>query len=371
MRILPFLFVFFSFSLHAQTNVRLSNPEALSILKGIGTDQYTTGASSNINQSICNLEALISADTLENYLFTLPSYHNRNTFSDTTGDNIGIGPARRWAMSKFKSFDPAGERMVFSYLDFDVIGHSCGNVSARNILAIRSGIDGSEVVLIEAHLDSRCGARCDPNCKANGADDNGSGSVLVLELARVLSQMESEQTLVFMLTVGEEQGLLGGRAFSDLCVDNDINLRAVFNNDIVGGVMSGETASPPTVCAAEGNIDSTRLRIFASPQGTIGSRNLARWVKLNYEEKLAANVEVPMQIQIMNQEDRTGRGGDHIPFREDGYNAIRFTSAVEHGNGSGETIPTTTIVSIRRLTLLAWIPTTMEASIVSMWSSII
>ncbi len=339
MRILVLLFGLLPFALLAQTNVRLSNSEALSVLKGIGTAQYNTGTASSVDQSICDLEAAINADTLENYLFNLTSYHNRNTFSDTNGNNIGIGPARRWAMSKFKSFDPAGDRMVFSYLDFDVIGHACGDVSARNVLAIRPGIEGSEVVLIEAHLDSRCGTRCDPNCKANGADDNGSGSVLVLELARVLNQIESKQTLVFMLTVGEEQGLLGGRAFSDLCVDNDINIRAVFNNDIVGGVMCGETASPPTVCAAEGNVDSTRLRIFASPLGTLGNRNLARWVKLNYEEKLAGNVEVPMQIQIMNQEDRTGRGGDHIPFREDGFNAIRFTSAVEHGNGSGDNDP--------------------------------
>jgi hypothetical protein len=340
------LFLFLSFlmlisQVFSQTNMSLSNPTALQILKGNynSSDYNDLSVSVDHNRFICDMKDAIDADTLENYLLNLTSYHNRNTFSDTMSNNVGIGGARRWAMSKMKSFDPNGERLVFSYLDFDVLGNTCGDIHARNVLAIRPGTEGSEVVVIEAHMDSRCGARCDPNCKANGADDNGSGSVLVLELARVMNHYQFPQTIVFMLTVGEEQGLLGGRAFSDLAVDENIPIRAVFNNDIVGGVMCGETASPPTTCAAEGSIDSTRLRIFASPTATLGARNLARWVKLNYEEKLVSNVGVPMQIQIMNQEDRTGRGGDHIPFREDGFNALRFTSAVEHGNGSGDNDP--------------------------------
>jgi hypothetical protein len=39
-----------------------------------------------------------------------------------------------------------------------------------------------------------------------------------------------------------------------------------------------------------------------------------------------------MLVTIMSAEDRTGRGSDHIPFRENGYAAMRFTSANEHGN---------------------------------------
>ncbi len=41
-----------------------------------------------------------------------------------------------------------------------------------------------------------------------------------------------------------------------------------------------------------------------------------------------------MQVSVMAAEDRTGRGGDHIPFRQRGFSAIRFTSANEHGNAS-------------------------------------
>jgi hypothetical protein len=41
-----------------------------------------------------------------------------------------------------------------------------------------------------------------------------------------------------------------------------------------------------------------------------------------------------MTITVMTDEDRTGRGGDHIPFRQLGYTAMRFTSANEHGDAS-------------------------------------
>jgi hypothetical protein len=47
---------------------------------------------------------------------------------------------------------------------------------------------------------------------------------------------------------------------------------------------------------------------------------------------LLPTATIPMGIHIMTDEDRTGRGGDHIPFRRNGFAAMRFTSANEHGN---------------------------------------
>ncbi len=325
-----------------QSNMTLSNLEALNVLKGnYDPLAYNKSDGPAAHDILCQMSGEFSADTLHIYLQELVSYHNRNTFSDTLSNNVGVGAARRWAMSRMRSSDRSDFGMVFSYLEFDITGNTCGDGHLKNVLAIKPGYDTSnhEVVLVEAHMDSRCGDRCDVNCVAHGADDNGSGTVLVMELARVMSKYDFPNTIVFMLTVGEEQGLLGGRAMAQLCVDEDINLKAVFNNDIVGGVICGETASPPTVCSASGSIDSTRVRIFANTAGTQGNRNLARWIKLGYEEKLVSSTNVPMTVQIMNQEDRTGRGGDHIPFRELGFNAIRFTSAHEHGNGAGNNDP--------------------------------
>jgi hypothetical protein len=63
-------------------------------------------------------------------------------------------------------------------------------------------------------------------------------------------------------------------------------------------------------------------------------KGFARFVKLEYKENLQAISAVPMQINIMAAQDRTGRGGDHEPFNTDGYTAIRFTSANEDGNAN-------------------------------------
>jgi len=346
MRAIVIVFLIVSLNSYSQTNISFSNPMAEKILKV--EDPWTWPGYHEVDlihnaYSYCQFKELISADSLRSYLETLTSFQNRNTFSDTTSTEKGIGAARRWIMAKLRSFDyppNLGSRFEYSYLDFNITNNTCGSGRLRNVIAIRPGYaKDSAITIIEAHMDSRCGGRCDTACVAHGADDNGSGTVMVMELARVLAYANYPGTIVFMLTTGEEQGLLGASALAEWCQQNNVKVKAVLNNDIIGGIFCGETASPPTTCATEGSIDSTRLRVFASSSEQLGSRNQARWIKLNYERFLAHNVAVPMQIQIMNQEDRTGRGGDHIPFRQRGYNATRFTSAVEHGNGAGNSDP--------------------------------
>ncbi|HRH38159.1 MAG TPA: M20/M25/M40 family metallo-hydrolase, partial [Flavobacteriales bacterium] len=204
----------------------------------------------------------------------------------------------------------------------------------RDVIAVLPGsrTQGHKVVFVEAHLDSRCADLCDPSCSANGADDNGSGSVLVIELARVLSKYTFNHTIVFMLVTGEEHGLLGSRAMAQFCTDQGIEVKAVQNNDIVGGTICGHTASPPG-CDIPDEIDSTQVRLFS--HGT--TRGLAQMLALSYNEKLHSEVPVPMLVSVMDREDRVGRGSDHIPFREAGFQSMRFCAANEHGNGDPTT----------------------------------
>ena len=182
-------------------------------------------------------------------------------------------------------------------------------------------------------MDSRCENECDITCQAQGIEDNASGSALVLELARVMSKCTYKNTLVFMLTIGEEQGLYGADALADYCNLNDIPVKAVFNNDVIGGVICGQTSSAPS-CPGLNNIDSTQVRIFSYGGFNSASKQLARFIKLQYKEELKPLVSVPMLVTIMSSEDRSGRGGDHIPFRVNGFASCRFTSANEHGDAS-------------------------------------
>lgn len=323
------------------TSITCNSPAALQAMKG-QHDPSEYAASVVINdheQIICALRTAVVADSLKAYLERIAAFGTRNTYSDTVSATTGYGAARRWAYAKFQEFSSANEgRLIPAYLQFNYTNEpqNCGSAQGlRNVMAVLPGSSTQEhrIVIIEAHLDSRCDDTCDPLCDANGAEDNGSGSALVLELARVMSRFTFKHTLVFILVTGEEQGLFGSRAMAQFCTAEAIAIKGVLNNDIVGGILCGETASPPG-CGVVNEVDSLQLRIFSHGL----TRGLARIIRLGYDEKLAEHVPVPMLVSVMDREDRVGRGSDHIPFRQLGYQSIRFTAANEHGDGdpSGE-----------------------------------
>ncbi|MBK7298335.1 MAG: M28 family peptidase [Flavobacteriales bacterium] len=288
---------------------------------------------------ICELRSAISADSLKERLMSFLQFGTRNTFSDTASDVTGIGAAQRWAFDRFQQISEANDsRLIPAYIQFDNVDNQgvCGSANGlRNVIAVLPGrsVNEHRTIIIEAHYDSRCTDLCDLECDAPGAEDNGSGSVLVLELARTLLKYTFDNTLVFMLTTGEEQGLLGAKAMAQYCADKDVAIKAVLNNDVVGGIYCGNSSSPPS-CPGPGAVDSLNLRIFSNGTAQFMNRGLARSIKLFYEEKLRTEVAVPTTIEVMNMEDRVGRGGDHIPFRQLGFTSVRFTAANEHGTGN-------------------------------------
>lgn len=320
----------------AQTNTHFTNPTMDSVVRGLyNPADYAASTVIEAPGAIASeVQSQLSPDSLKSFLTSLTAFGNRNTGSDTVSGTFGMGAARRWCHAKMQDFSAANEgRLLTGYLEFDRL--SCGMGKHRNVVAVLPGADPSAegMVLVEGHLDSRCDGVCDGLCIAPGADDNGSGSVLVLELARVMSRFTFDETILFMLTTGEEQGLLGAEAMAEYCDVEGIPIKAVFNNDIVGGIYCGNSASPPG-CPGTGDIDSLNVRLFSLGGYNSANKQLARYTKLQYKEMLRPLVQVPMSINIMTGEDRVGRGGDHIPFRINGFKAIRMTSANEHGDGS-------------------------------------
>lgn len=321
----------------AQTNMVWTNIEAQNAVHGNydPADYVSSSPITDHYHILCDLQSLISPDSLKSYLETLVSFETRHTFSDTSSNTRGIGAARRWAFSKFAEFSAQHDnRLLPGYFSFDRAGTSCGDFyDLRNIVAVLPGSDTTDkaIIIIEAHIDSRCEGNCDSISTCPGAEDNGSGSALVLELARTMSKYTLPRTVMFMLTIGEEQGLLGADAMSDYCANNGVLVKAVQNNDVIGGIICGNTSSPPS-CPGLDHIDSTQVRLFSNSTPGFPHRNFTRTIKLWYEEKMLGMVDVPMTISIMNQEDRTGRGGDHQPFRQRGYRNCRFTAANEHGD---------------------------------------
>ena len=234
----------------SQLNIHSTNITAEQILKGEydPADYSAVAVIDDPDLIVQGINSAISADSLKSYLIQLSSFVNRNTGSDTISATQGIGAARRWAHDKFEEFSALHDNRLFtSYLQFDQL--ICDQGQHRNVFAVLPGTDvaNHQVIVIEAHLDSRCASACDIECEAHGMEDNGSGSALVIELARVMSHFTYKNTFVFMLTTGEEQGLYGANAFSQYAKDENIPIKAVLNNDVIGGVICGETSSAPSL----------------------------------------------------------------------------------------------------------------------------
>ena len=170
---------------------------------------------------------------------------------------------------------------------------------------------------------------------APGANDDGSGTAAVIECARIMSKYSFPATIIFVAVSGEEQSLLGSTYLANQAKTKNWNVDAMLNNDIMGSNNSNET----------GIIDNTRVRVFSeafSVQDTgraainirnLGlendsrSRQLARYVK-ETGERYVDNLEVVM----IYRSDRYLRGGDHTPFLQKGYAAVRITEMNENYN---------------------------------------
>ena len=325
-------------SVTAQENIHFTNPDILPILKGSYNPEnflppFPVSDPASISESLIGL---VNPDSMKATLLSLRRFHNRNTASDTISADTGIGAARKWVLQQFNRYsEEQFGRLVTGYLEFDQ--NVCGMQRHKNVVAVLPGRDTSDAssIIIEAHLDSRCADNCDIHCLAEGMEDNGSGVALVLELARVMSRFVYDHTIVFMTVTGEEQGLVGSNAYAVYAVQQGLKIKTVLNNDIVGGIICGETSSPPS-CPGLNHIDSTQVRLFSFGGFNSPHKALSRFIKLEYQEMIRPLSAVPMLVTIMTAEDRTGRGSDHIPFRENGYTAMRFTSANEHGNADVE-----------------------------------
>jgi hypothetical protein len=167
---------------------------------------------------------------------------------------------------------------------------------------------------------------------APGANDDASGTAVSMELACVMSKYRFDATLVFMAVSGEEQGLLGSTAFAKAAKAKGLDIAGMFTNDIVGNTRG-----------ADGKVDRDRVRVFAegvppekelaatvlaalrtSGENDLPTRQLARYVKDTAERYVAG-----MKVDVIWRRDRYLRGGDHFPFLEAGYAALRFTEPSE------------------------------------------
>ncbi|MEJ2854507.1 MULTISPECIES: M28 family peptidase [unclassified Saccharothrix] len=171
------------------------------------------------------------------------------------------------------------------------------NLTSYNVLAERPGtFGGDDVVMVTAHYDSVPGSP--------GANDDGSGTVLALELARVLRHLPTHKALRFALWGSEEQGLLGSRYYVSQLTDADAaRISGVFQNDMVA--TSHGPATAYWLLSVDGGDNATTREVAAAA------------ARLGYGSQVHGPV---------------ARGSsDHVPFHERKIAAANFSWRGEGG----------------------------------------
>jgi hypothetical protein len=277
----------------------------------------------------------VSAPRIQANIEKLVSFGTRSTLSAQDQASIaaeqGIGAAREWIKSEFERYskDCGGCLEVktdsFTEQPADRIPKA---TEITNVYAVLRGTDAESaerIVLVTGHYDSRNSDILDVNGDAPGANDDGSGTAVSLECARVLSKLKFPATIIFLSVAGEEQGLNGSRHLAKMAKDQGWNLEAVLNNDIVGGDKNPEQDHSVVRVFSEGlpsaatEQDIKRIRGLGGESDS-GSRQLARYVA-----DVGRTYDAGVKPMLVFRLDRYLRGGDHYSFNQQGFSAVRFT----------------------------------------------
>lgn len=288
---------------------------------------------------IAQMVSQVNADSLHSYILQLVKFDTRSTISTITDTRRGIGAARNWVLHKMESFAGPSKGRLTVKLDTTTYAADGKRVdtsiSLGNVVATLKGTDPHDprIYVISGHLDSRVTNVMDRVHTAPGANDDGSGTAAVIELVRVMSQQSFPATIIFVTVSGEEQGLLGATFMAKKAKEEHWQIDAMLNNDIIGQSTSSQTLLS----------DNTKVRVFSEGipatadealikrirsygmENDSKSRQLARYIK-ETSERYVDQLEVKLEYRA----DRFLRGGDHSPFQQQGFTAVRITEMNEN-----------------------------------------
>ncbi|CAM3382119.1 M28 family metallopeptidase [Rhodothermus bifroesti] len=279
----------------------------------------------------------VSVDTIEANIRQLVAFGTRHTLSPADNDTFGIGAARRWIKRTLERYAAAGGGRMEVFLDSFWYGPDGRRVDRRveiaNVIARLPGTDPQDdrIFIVSGHYDSRSSHVMDSLSYAPGASDDASGTAAVMEMARVLASERFPATLLFVAMAAEEQGLIGARHLAAQADSLGWNVAGMFTLDIVGntegdnGVRDNRTVRvfSEGVPSAE-TPEAARLRQAIGGENDSPSRQLAR-----YLQEIGMCYVPELQVKMIFRRDRFLRGGDHIPFNERGFAAVRLTEPHE------------------------------------------
>ncbi len=302
------------------------------------------------NAQIEAIVAAISPQSIEARIRKLASFSTRHTLSDTASDTRGIGAARRWIKAELDACSKASGGAL--QVAFDTFVQPAAQrvpqpVEIVNVVATLPGTQPAakaRYYVVSGHYDSMPSNVMDPEADAPGADDDASGVAAVMEMACAMAAHRFDATLVFMAVAGEEQGLLGATHWAEQAKAKGLDIAGMITNDIVGSPTADDgrrndmtvrlfANGLPALLAAEKGADSAtaqaaRAQIEAiarsGGEADTPTHQLGRYLKVTAERYLPG-----FTVDLIPRPDRFLRGGDHLPFLERGYAAVRFTEPAE------------------------------------------
>ena len=298
------------------------------------------GNSQNTDPRIYEIIEQVSSERIENDVRKLVGFGTRNTFSDTISETRGIGAARRWIKTEFDKVSKNCNNCMEVFYQKDFVTPEDGTRVPKeawvvNVVAIQKGSKyPNRYILMSGDIDSRNSDTMNFTDDAPGANDNASGMAGTIEAARVLSNYEFENSIVYLGLSGEEQGLFGGKGLAKYAQKNNWDIIGILNNDMIGniegvdGVIDNRTFRifsepvPPTETEEERN----KRRFYGGEVDGI-SRQLARYVL-----KTTQTYMPEMNPMMIYRLDRFGRGGHHRSFNDLGFAGIRIMEAHENYN---------------------------------------
>ena len=308
----------------------------------------------HVDSQIAEAIRQVSADRIRQTIEKLVSFRNRSTISAQDETSIkagkGIGAAREWIKAEFERYSKecGGCLEVKTDSFTEQPSERIPKPTAiTNVYAVLRGTDAQQakrIVLVTGHYDSRNSDTFNGTDPAPGANDDGSGTAVSLECARVLTQISRKAkfraipaTIIFLTVAGEEQGLNGSKHFAQMAKQQAWKLEAVLNNDIVGGNLGpGQDTSVVRVFseglpAVASEAEIKRIRMLGGESDST-SRELARYIA-----DVGRSYDAGVKPLLIFRLDRFLRGGDHYSFNQQGFAAVRFTEFREDFNHQHQT----------------------------------
>jgi Zn-dependent M28 family amino/carboxypeptidase len=301
--------------------------------------QLTVAQIKNDDPEIIKMISEIKAESLENTVNKLVSFGTRHTLSDTKSKTRGIGAAQQWVKSEFEKYALASNGRLTAKIDYFTIKADGRRIAVDsqlgNVMGTLKGINPTDdrVLIISGHLDSRVTDVMDAKSDAPGANDDGSGVAAMMELAKIMSKRSFPYTIIFVAVTGEEQGLYGARHLAELAKQENWNIVAMLNNDMIGNSLSSGT----------GLRDNTKVRVFSEATPYLETEDEAKMRKLinrdndspsrllaRYIKSVTDQYVDQLEVSLVYRNDRFLRGGDHTPFSQNGFTAIRFCEMNEN-----------------------------------------